>query len=419
MSIQPYKISSADETEESRLFRLLEGNIKVEGLSVCFSINNGSARINISLVKNVEDDRGLTQINMVYDPIEWRRLGRAIANHKTLEEVMVTSVGDLDADFQLDSEMVECVQIFFDGLKRNTIISSLSLAFFPTDDFPLFDLDHILRNNHEIDDVELSSYENSAYEMSQLLPTQSESIVRALENNRLSFLSISRCKFGDDGSLERILALACKKVEGLSIKCPRNFDFAVLVDSLQSNEFIVDFMRIHVFNEQRQLALTLIGQALVNNKTLKRLVLRWDRMNNISLEPLCSLVCNTSTIESIQNSNHYLHKMRIGAWRRGACNQLPQMLEENLKLNKNSDKEAVIRQKIRQYYFNEEFDVSPFINMPLSVLPEVIGIIGGDYSTRQSAIFRLLKNIPELCNVSSRCSTHNKRQKIDIKVRSK
>ena len=204
MSIQPYKISSADETEEIRLL-LLEGNNKVEGLSVCFSINNGSARINISLVKNVQDDRGLIQINMIYDPIEWRRLGRAIANHKTLEEVMVTSVGDLDADFQLDSEMVECVQIFFDGLKRNTTISSLSLAFFPTDDFPLFDLDHILRNNHEIDDVELSSYENSAYEMSQLLPTQNESIVRALENNCLSFLSISRCKLAMMAHLKEYL----------------------------------------------------------------------------------------------------------------------------------------------------------------------------------------------------------------------
>eukprot|EP00956_Cyclotella_meneghiniana_P017871 scaffold29424_cov54-Cyclotella_meneghiniana.AAC.8 len=350
---------------------------------------------------------------MIYDPIEWRRLGRAIANHKTLEEVMVTSVGDLDADFQLDSEMVECVQIFFDGLKRNTTISSLSLAFFPTDDFPLFDLDHILRNNHEIDDVELSSYENSAYEMSQLLPTQNESIVRALENNCLSFLSISRCKFGDDGSLERILALACKKVEGLSIRCPRNFDFAVLVDLLQSNEFIVDFVRIHVFNEQRQLALTLIGQALVNNKTLKRLILTWDRMNNISLEPLCSLVCNTSTVESIRNSNHYLQEIIMG----GAI-WIPQLLQENLKLNKNSDKEAVIRQKISQYYFKEEFDVSPFVNMPLSVLLKVIGIIGGDFSTRQSAIVRLLKNIPELCNVSSRCSSHNKRHKIDKEVRS-
>ena len=55
------------------------------------------------------------------------------------------------------------------------------------------------------------------------------------------------------------------------------------------------------------------------------------------------------------------------------------------------------------YYFVGDFDVSPFVKLQLSVVPSVLGMIKGDdvlYS--QSAIFRLLKSIPDLCNVGSR-----------------
>ena len=73
----------------------------------------------------------------------------------------------------------------------------------------------------------------------------------------------------------------------------------------------------------------------------------------------------------------------------------------------------MIRDKILQFYFVGDFDVSPFVDMPLSVLPEVMGQI--EASEKQSAIYRLLHSTPELCNVSGRKSAEgpgNKRQKI-------
>jgi hypothetical protein len=68
-----------------------------------------------------------------------------------------------------------------------------------------------------------------------------------------------------------------------------------------------------------------------------------------------------------------------------------------------------------RFYFTGKFDVSPFVKMPLSVLPEVMGQIEGN--GKQSAIFRLLQCMPEMCNASERKSLEqpgNKRQKITL-----
>ena len=68
--------------------------------------------------------------------------------------------------------------------------------------------------------------------------------------------------------------------------------------------------------------------------------------------------------------------------------------------------------------------MGPLARMPLSVVSEVMHQIKGD--GKQSAIFRLLQSIAELCNVSSRDETErsdtsnedgssdNKRQKVGM-----
>jgi hypothetical protein len=72
-----------------------------------------------------------------------------------------------------------------------------------------------------------------------------------------------------------------------------------------------------------------------------------------------------------------------------------------------------IRGKILCFYFVGDFDVYPFVNMPLSVLPEVMSQIEGD--GKHYAMYRLLLSVPDLCNVSIRVSQKhlgNKRQKM-------
>jgi hypothetical protein len=118
------------------------------------------------------------------------------------------------------------------------------------------------------------------------------------------------------------------------------------------------------------------------------------------------LLCDASSIEGITNSNHTLEDISIfGEGRSGIPTRdpLPTLAEQCLVLNKEVDKAKLIRNKILRFYFVGEFDVSPFVNMPVSVFPEVTSRIEGD--DQQSAIYRLLQRIPELCTVSDRVSS--------------
>lgn len=79
------------------------------------------------------------------------------------------------------------------------------------------------------------------------------------------------------------------------------------------------------------------------------------------------------------------------------------MATKCLVINENEDKAKVIRDKILLFYFDGDSDPSPFSSMALSVLPEVMSQIRG--KNEQSALYRLLRCIPELSNVSSRASS--------------
>jgi len=115
---------------------------------------------------------------------------------------------------------------------------------------------------------------------------------------------------------------------------------------------------------------------------------------------LAKALCDSSSIENILNSNHTLTKVY-------PMTILPFDFDDEdvftvgdcLSLNENPDKDKVKREKIARYYFVGDFDVSPLARLPMSVVPSILGMIKCDkLLDRQSAIFRLLKSIPDLCN---------------------
>ena len=133
--------------------------------------------------------------------------------------------------------------------------------------------------------------------------------------------------------------------------------------------------------------------------------------SDVSIERIKQLLCNTASIGSIIQSNHSLQVMMTT----GEKDEYKQYL----KINKNPNKKKVVQTKITQFYFSGEFDASSIANMPLSVLAHAIGI---DVEKKQTAIFNILKSVPELCAVSSRGGgvvksegeRDNKRQKIGL-----
>jgi hypothetical protein len=108
------------------------------------------------------------------------------------------------------------------------------------------------------------------------------------------------------------------------------------------------------------------------------------------------LLCDISSIESISNSNHTLENIMTSDIN-------PSLFTMRcLSLNKNTNKVKVIRYKIFCFYFVEDFDVAPFSSMAISVVPKVMSQIRKE--NKHSAIYRLLRCLPELCNVSDRVS---------------
>lgn len=140
-----------------------------------------------------------------------------------------------------------------------------------------------------------------------------------------------------------------------------------------------------------------IISSMAGNKHLERLSFSCSTPDSYGSDIIDELLCDASSIESISNSNHTLESIYVSGFNTST------FAIKCLKLYRNMEKTKVIRGKILQFYFVGKFDLSPFVDKPLSVLAEVIGQIEGH--EKQSAMYRFLQCIPELCNVSDRTRT--------------
>ena len=190
------------------------------------------------------------------------------------------------------------------------------------------------------------------------------------------------------------IVLACQKVKSLTVNCITTSQSAIVGALLGNTVSVVNEVYLNErFRRIDEEDLASIADGLVGNTTLKKLSIphysgSWSSITNV--------LCNTSSIYHIRNSNHTLKTFEI-IWREIGGVEFSQ-IRHCLKLNKYVDKSKVIRKKIARYYFVGNFDVTPFTNMAVSVLPRVLAMIEGDAMDRQYAIFRLLRSIPGLCS---------------------
>lgn len=191
----------------------------------------------------------------------------------------------------------------------------------------------------------------------------------------LRVLNIRPITFEDNGSYEDIL-LGCFQLQSLTVGCEEQYQFEALATLLRDPR--CEIQSLHTSS----------------------VITDWDEQNGF----FENILCDASSIEAIQNSNHTLE---IWDGVHGS-----RFLEECLDLNRNQHKDQVVKEKIARYYFTGEFDVSPFVNtnMALSVVPEVISMIGGDECDQLSAIFRMFKTIPELSYVRDRRENNPKKE---------
>jgi len=147
---------------------------------------------------------------------------------------------------------------------------------------------------------------------------------------------------------------------------------------------------------------------LMNNNTLQALKFGTSRnaITSRGWKSLEKTLCNKSTIENIINSNHTLHKAHYPhlSFEVESDKFMSYNLECILKMNENSNKVEVIRQKIILYHFiNGKDNIKMFVDMELEVLPSAIVWIGRDF-TGLSLLYHLFKSMPTLFDKNSKAA---------------
>jgi hypothetical protein len=329
----------------------------------------------------------------LFDVDTWRTFGAAVRTCTSLHEL---KFGIID---ELPPAAARCLDAFLTEMKHNKSIAHADFIFRGEL------IDHLIgfiQNNEALKALVLASRELLSLEQSAALST-------AISRVTLSQVDIYNCNLQHDGSFVQLLE-GCVSVDRLRVGCRYNSQCTAVAAFLRDKTHSVRDLKLKFGREvNRKQAVREIAESLVENTTLKALEFESVRSHERDCFDFEKLLCDASSIQSISNSNHTLERISLlspyvnqdGVHKRY---MLSPFAEQCLNFNQKEDKDKVIRDKIRHFYFVGDFDVAPFSSMAVSVLPEIINQIQG--AKKLSAIYRLLQLITELCSGSERKCSH-------------
>ena len=354
------------------------------------------------------------------------RLGESIGISKLIHECCIqikVSSGTMDPNNFLRSldnaPSYQRLQSIYRGIESNTSIKTLtldleSIGIPRNESFSLLNFQNaqFISNLNDFRILNINSV--------TLNDDDSTVIAQALEG-MLSLVSLNIRYLATRASAFRTIISACpSSVEWLYISCDTAEHCSILASFLQSNHLMVSHLNVtkkdsivveedslDSFQLSEQEA-SMIIDGLKNGNTCLETLYIFCCKGDTFFTSAQTLLCDTTSIESICLSNHTLIELQPFLESEVRFDVFSEqevkfgIIVDSLRLNRNSNKNRVIREKISRYFFVGNFDVSPFIKLPVSVVPSVLGMIKGKKLDRQSAIFRLLKSIPDLCNVVSR-----------------
>ena len=257
---------------------------------------------------------------------------------------------------------------------------------------PMFDFDYFLKNNDQLEEVQLGINEDLTQEQALMI----EAAIKGKSLKRIHFNSST-----DNPFFEQILT-ACLKVEDLIVSAETLQHCEAIARLIFHPEVAVAELALTSYQGIRRSEIELLKAALIQNKTVTKLnvgdmtLLLEDPPTNSS--DWGSILCDASSIENIYASNHVLQEIV------GYGIDLSQKDLDCLDMNEQLSGEAAAREKIFWYYFIGNFSVNPFVDMPASVLTEVMGLIevGSEGDFDPNPYFRLLKCRPDLCSFARR-----------------
>ena len=402
-----------------RLLREEDGHTDLH-IFLKVNFENVVARL-VRIIDNGQTERRREPNLLLVHPEELTRFGESIGINKSLCRCQVRlNTGRLSIrdppQGPINDQYYQCIQSIYRGIESNTSITSLrvdlesmgipvneSLPRFNFQDAPItLNVEKLKFGNRYSDDINLTDDDSTL-------------IIQALRSfSQVKSLDIS-CLPINESAFPRIISACPPPIINLTISCDTAQHCSILAEYLQSNRLLVSFLEVRKVNrspigEYRdqnltvQEASTIINGLKNGTVPLKTLIL-YCHLGDTYFNSVRDLLCDTTSIESICSSNHTLLEIKPcpkgDLWYEDKFGR--SIIENSLKkLNIIENKEKVIREKIARYYFVGDFDVSPLARLPVSAVPSVLGMIKGKKLDRQSAIFRLLKSIPDLCNVGSR-----------------
>jgi hypothetical protein len=339
----------------------------------------------------------------ILDVSQWSRFGRLLRNSISLVELQIRHRTDHQTKKKFVRVAGQCLTVAFAEAKHNESIGYARLNL--TLGLSINDLSYFIRNNGRLSDLKLEhGGKGMTLENSTVLSG-------AISSVPLRKLDIKNCRFEPQHESFQQLLGGCSNLEKLSATCAFTSDCNSLTAFLRDPSNELKYLHItfcglrsdqDISVEQHVRDITI---SLKKHTHLKKLKLS-DLLDEY--KPCFdsdNLLCDISSIDSIlSNSNHTIQHLDL--------NEIgyPFITLQCLEINSNEDKDEVKREKIFSFYFVGKFDVSPFLLMPVSILPKVMSQIVE--TNKLSAMYHLLRCIPALCNVSDSESTGNKRQKI-------
>jgi hypothetical protein len=303
--------------------------------------------------------------------------------------------------FTVPPKTAQCLKEIYKGVTKSKSIQELSLYLFPSSEVPMIDLNYMVRNNQQLKKLVLESKTRGE---SVLSPDQGILVSDAVRNSMLQEVDIFGCRF-DDHSLEQIIE-ACSRLRKLAVNCRTVSQSTALATLLHNPSSMMAELAVSCCDT----GLLIIAASLRGNEKLLKLQDRKIGRNTRTMTLFSSLLCDDSSIEGIQNSNHTLVEIEPKCL-------LPSRVKECLELNLmglKASKSKVIHYKIAKYHFNGPFDVTPFLNMPISIIPRVFGVMGLNVDKKvkpdsshypviySQSMYKILRSIPELSNARER-----------------
>ena len=340
----------------------------------------------------------------------WRQYGKSIKISYAIRTLFLVTSG-LEDNSSISPAGAQCLQAFLEEVKENKSIVSIKISYDILSTALAMELRRFFENNLKLRDVMIMYRGNST-----VTPAQSAYLSTALRDVSLKKLYI-RCfsaVFTNNGAIEQILS-ACGKVYYLQILgLKQNFQVTALAEYLRTGtleEFHLGETGNYTSNFDVQMAERELLASLTQNSSIKSLLVNTLFRGDEASELFKNVLCDTTSLANVCQSNHTIEAIYN---RRNI--RISHVCKEYLELNKISNKTKVVQSKLMKYYFSRHVDLSSpnqsnnpmrsIANMPLCLLTEILGI---DVPEKQSAVFNILKCIPELCDVSSRDEVHAER----------